>query len=359
MDAARELAELADGELQLADRVGQHVVQLGAELAAEPLLRSPQLEGERDEPLLGAVVEVALDPPPLVVAGGDDSGPRLLHLRRAGRGARPGAVRSRARAARRHRPSRGAAVLAQARVVDERRERLPVALEHRHRPTDPGAGSVDWPSLRIGVRIPLGQPERELEARIVQGAGERVAELLGRHAIEVAHEIRDVGARRGGRRAAPRRLRTTARSGRRPATSRRSPRSQARRSRRSRGTRRTREARRRRRRQERHEDPPGTRRGPYELPDEQCDEAGGEEAEEHDHEGALERPRELRVAADDDRALGRERRVLEPRPLGRRAGSRAGTRAPSRIRRGRASAPSGRRPAQSGRRARHGRTARS
>jgi hypothetical protein len=44
-------------------------------------LRAAQLEGERHEPLLGAVVEIALDPAPGVVGGGHDARPRRGHLR--------------------------------------------------------------------------------------------------------------------------------------------------------------------------------------------------------------------------------------------------------------------------------------
>ena len=39
-----------------------------------------ELDGERDEVLLGAVVQVALELAPLGVAGGDDAGPRVLQL---------------------------------------------------------------------------------------------------------------------------------------------------------------------------------------------------------------------------------------------------------------------------------------
>ena len=48
--------------------------------AAEPALGRAQIERERDEPLLGAVVDVPLDPAPLLVARGDDAPARLLHL---------------------------------------------------------------------------------------------------------------------------------------------------------------------------------------------------------------------------------------------------------------------------------------
>ena len=42
-------------------------------VAADVGADQPQLHGERDEPLLRAVVQVALQPPPLGVAGGDDA----------------------------------------------------------------------------------------------------------------------------------------------------------------------------------------------------------------------------------------------------------------------------------------------
>ena len=55
-------------------------VELGVGAAAEPALRAPELERERDEALLRAVVDVALDPAALVVGGRDDARARLLHL---------------------------------------------------------------------------------------------------------------------------------------------------------------------------------------------------------------------------------------------------------------------------------------
>jgi hypothetical protein len=49
-------------------------VQLG-QLRGHGGLGQAQLEAERDQSLLGAVVQVALDPAPGVVGGGDDPGP--------------------------------------------------------------------------------------------------------------------------------------------------------------------------------------------------------------------------------------------------------------------------------------------
>ena len=75
MDAERDLAQLVlHGREPLGDP---------RQLAAEPGqvgrhggLRGAELEPERDEPLLGAVVEVALELPPRLVGSGDDTGAR-------------------------------------------------------------------------------------------------------------------------------------------------------------------------------------------------------------------------------------------------------------------------------------------
>ena len=81
MDAAGELTQLGqrDRELlaDLVDRAGEPAV-------AQPRLQHPQVQGERDELLLGAVVEVALDPPARVVGGLDDPQPRDAQLLHAG-----------------------------------------------------------------------------------------------------------------------------------------------------------------------------------------------------------------------------------------------------------------------------------
>ena len=105
-----------------------------------------------DELLLGAVVEVALEPLALLVAGGDDPGPRRLDLgqlrldlrlepvvldgRRRGRGHRIEQRR----------------VLAQRGVVDDRPERLALALEDGERPARVRAGQLAGVPPRRGTR---------------------------------------------------------------------------------------------------------------------------------------------------------------------------------------------------------------
>jgi hypothetical protein len=68
VDPARELAQLLERVRELLDGAEQHRV-----LVVTPG-REPERERERDEPLLGAVVEVALQAPPLLVAGSHDAG---------------------------------------------------------------------------------------------------------------------------------------------------------------------------------------------------------------------------------------------------------------------------------------------
>src|SRR5215218_9456396 len=89
---------------------------------SESPLRGSEIERERNEALLRSVVEIALDPPPLLVSRCDDSAAGLLDLRqlRVHLRVQPGVLQ-------RH-PGSGAGglnelrLLAQARIVDERRE---------------------------------------------------------------------------------------------------------------------------------------------------------------------------------------------------------------------------------------------
>ena len=78
MDPARQLA-------QLRERLGELVARLVTSSAAagsspDPVLQQPQLQRDRHEPLLRAVVQVALEPAALRVAGGDDPLARCLQL---------------------------------------------------------------------------------------------------------------------------------------------------------------------------------------------------------------------------------------------------------------------------------------
>jgi hypothetical protein len=75
MDAAGQLAELGQGEPQLAGRFVERRRQLPVDGGRD--LRAGDPEGQRqvDQPLLGAVVQVPLDPATLGIAELDDPGP--------------------------------------------------------------------------------------------------------------------------------------------------------------------------------------------------------------------------------------------------------------------------------------------
>ena len=129
MDATGELAQLGDRLLDLVLCARQHV-RVGRVTAGS---REPERERERDEPLLRAVVEVALDPPLLGIGRGDDPRPRRPHL---------GELRAhlgRQTLVLEHEPGRRAdglherRLVEQCRIVNERGDLLASCGHHRHR----------------------------------------------------------------------------------------------------------------------------------------------------------------------------------------------------------------------------------
>ena len=79
MDAAGQLAQLLERVLELLASRGQ-VLAGTAGIGLEAPLDHAQLQRERHEPLLGAVVEIALQPPALGVAGLHDARARASEL---------------------------------------------------------------------------------------------------------------------------------------------------------------------------------------------------------------------------------------------------------------------------------------
>jgi hypothetical protein len=68
VQAARQLAQLLQGLPELLDGPAREL--LGHGVALDPVVQQPELQRDRDEPLLRAVVEVALEPAALLGAGG-------------------------------------------------------------------------------------------------------------------------------------------------------------------------------------------------------------------------------------------------------------------------------------------------
>ena len=84
MHPARELAKLADRDLQLDDGLLEQPLELRVARRSEHSLGAAKLQTERNEALLRTVVDVPFDPPPLLVGRGDDPRARLLYLRELG-----------------------------------------------------------------------------------------------------------------------------------------------------------------------------------------------------------------------------------------------------------------------------------
>ena len=193
MDAAGELAQLRERVRELVAR-GRHELLRGR-VVADPVLEQPELQRDPDEPLLGAVVQVALEPPPLRVAGRDDplarglqlDQPRLrlgvqvlvLERDRGRRGDRLDELR----------------VVVERGVVDQRRDALAVALDGRDRPVAAGGGQRDCCSGGVGVGLVLRQPVRDDEPGIAERPRQRRLQVAG------AHRARARGTARRGRRA--------------------------------------------------------------------------------------------------------------------------------------------------------------
>jgi hypothetical protein len=73
VNAVGDLSQLFEDAGQLLGHMRQLAFELPELRRHRPLQRT-QLEPERDEPLLGAVVQITLDPPPRLIGGGDDAG---------------------------------------------------------------------------------------------------------------------------------------------------------------------------------------------------------------------------------------------------------------------------------------------
>ena len=200
MDAAGELAQLVEALPHLVDRRvderrrGRSVLEAGAAQA--------QVERERDEPRLRAVVEVALEPAALGVAGLDDPRARRAQLDDVGAQLGVEALVLEQERGRRAGRAHRLGVLGQRAVVDDRGDVTAVALDLRDlwlAPRPPsGAGGVD-------VALLLGQPEREVERGVAERVRERVAQVgplgeVGEPGDEAAHaaRLRDVGAHEAG-----------------------------------------------------------------------------------------------------------------------------------------------------------------
>ena len=142
----------------------------------DPVGDDPQDDAEADEPLLGAVVEVALELAAGGVAGLDDPGAARPQI-----GEPRAQVGLQALVLERDPGRRGdradqLRLVAERRVVQQRGDLRPAALDERRR----AAVELHRPAVAVDVGLVLGHPVGELQRRVAQRLGQRVAQRAGR-----------------------------------------------------------------------------------------------------------------------------------------------------------------------------------
>ena len=173
MDAAGELAQLREPGGELDERVVEQRRRAGARLRV--LAREVEHDRERDEALLGAVVQVALEPPARRVTRRHEPRARRLQLVDpcAQLGGEPLVLERERR--RRAGGAHQLAVVVERRIVDDRGDRLAVALDLRDRTAVAGHRQRHGVALCVDVAAGVGQPVGERERVVAERIGERVA----------------------------------------------------------------------------------------------------------------------------------------------------------------------------------------
>ena len=188
VDPARELAQLGQRPLHLELRLVQQIQR--RVVLADRRLQQLERHPHGQEPLLGAVVEIPLEAPALLVAGPDDPGARLAQLEQLGAklGLQPLVLERQAggRAGR----FEERRLIEEDRIVHDGRE---ILADERDRAV--GADrQLAARALPRRPRRPLRKPQRELEGRIADRSCERVARTARAGAIELDDEIADPAA---------------------------------------------------------------------------------------------------------------------------------------------------------------------
>ena len=202
MDAARELAQLLERLRELVARRRRQPLRRAGSVA-DAAVDHPELQRHRDEPLLRAVVEVALQPPAFGVAGGDDAlarrpelGEPILGLRLQPR------VVERDRGGGRDRLDE-LRIVVERRVVDEHRELAAVALDRRGRRGRRRGGQRDRLAAAVEVGALARHPVGQHEPGIAERLGEPGLQPRAAQRAELAEEVRQPAAREPGPQQAP------------------------------------------------------------------------------------------------------------------------------------------------------------
>ena len=177
MNSPCDGAELLEGRRHLPPGLIEPPAQVG--VAGHLRLQQAQLERQCDESLLRAVVEVALQSLPLLLASLDDPGARASDLlqTRVQLGVEP-RVLERDRGGGAH-GIQQLRLVEQRGVVHERRDRLSLSVDHR------GRSGVTWlrqlhrSSLQIGPALELREPVGKRQGRVAERPRERITQSRG------------------------------------------------------------------------------------------------------------------------------------------------------------------------------------
>ena len=172
MDAARELAQLAQRELELLRDLLDHRDGGGI---VEARLEQVQVQREPDELLLGAVVQVALQAPARGVARLDDAQPRDPQLLDARAEVRLEALVVDGKPGRRGGGVHELGPRVHRRVVDDRGHRLAVALNGGPRATRVGLGQLHPAARLVDERLAVGQPVGDRQRAVAEALGQHLA----------------------------------------------------------------------------------------------------------------------------------------------------------------------------------------
>ena len=192
MDAAGNVTELVQrrGDLPL----GLHQACLGVGVARGPAGEQSEFQGQRDQALLGAVVQVAFEPLPLLLLGIDDPRAGTLQLVQPGPQLRLQPAVLQGDAGRRRDRVQQLVLVFERPVELEGDDGFVVAIDHPRRPPVGPAGQGDGMPFGVGPAAVLRQPEGKGQRGIVQGSRQRLAQVAGRVRAQVHQQCADIGA---------------------------------------------------------------------------------------------------------------------------------------------------------------------
>ena len=157
-----------------ASRVSRTSGRASALLRRQLGLQQPQRHRDRDQPLLGAVVQVALDPAALGVGGVDQPRARRLELDQPGPQLGLQALVLQRQARRGAHRAHELGVVLEHRIVHQRGDRLAVAFDERRAAAAVVLGQPDRGAVAVDVAALGREPEGQLERGVAQRPGERL-----------------------------------------------------------------------------------------------------------------------------------------------------------------------------------------